>query len=66
MGQPREVSLRKVFDAVQYILSTGCRWRSLSSEYPPFSTVQNCFCGWRRSGVLERVLVRRVARQVNV
>ncbi len=43
MGRPRGVDLRSVFDAVRYILSTGCRWRALPSGYPPFSTVRNHF-----------------------
>ena len=30
--------------------------RALPGEYPPFSTVQNYFYGWRRSGVLDKVL----------
>ncbi len=58
MGRPREVDLRSVFDAVQYILSTGCQWRALPSGYPPFSTVQNYFYAWRRSGLLERLVHR--------
>ncbi len=48
MGRPRKTDLRSVFDAIQYILSTGCQWRALPGEYPPFSTVQNYFYGWRR------------------
>ncbi len=65
MGRPREVDMRSVFDGVQYILATGCQWRALPPEYPPFSTVQNYFYGWRRSGILERVLhrLRDLARQ---
>ena len=56
MGRPRKIDLRSVFDAIWYILSTGCQWRALPGEYPPFSTVQNYFYVWRRSGVLDKVL----------
>ncbi len=58
MGRPREVDLRSVFDAVRYILSTGCQWRALPSGYPPFSTDRNYFYAWRRSGLLERLVHR--------
>ncbi len=43
MGRPRGADLRSVFDAVRYILSTGCQWRALPSGYPPFSTDRNHF-----------------------
>ncbi len=58
MGRPRKIDLRSVFDAIGYILSTGCQWRALPGEHPPFSTVQNYFYGWRRSGVPGTVLQR--------
>ena len=58
MGRPRKTDLRSVFDAIQYILSTGCQWRALPGEYSTFSTVQNYFCGWRRSGVPGKILRR--------
>ena len=43
MGRPRTPCMRWVFDAIQYILSSGCQWRLLPGCYPPFSTVQNYF-----------------------
>ncbi len=58
MGRPRKTDLRSVFDAIWYIHSTGCQWRALPGEYPPFSTVQNYFYGWRRSGVPGKILRR--------
>ncbi len=56
MGRPRSTDLRRVFDAIQYMLASGCQWRLIPPCYPPFSTVQNYFYTWSRSGVLERVL----------
>ena len=56
MGRPRSTDLRRVFDAIQYMLASGCQWRLIPPCYPPFSTVQNYFYGWSRSGVLERML----------
>jgi transposase len=54
LGRPREVALRTVFNALLYIARTGCQWRQLPREFPPFTTVQHYFYAWRDSGVLEK------------
>lgn len=64
-GRPRKTDLRRVVEAILYILSTGCQWRALPREFPPYSTVQGYFYSWRDTGRWQRivtVLVRR-ARQ---
>ncbi|MXZ49174.1 MAG: transposase [Rhodobacteraceae bacterium] len=50
MGRPRWTSLQRIVDAIQYLPSTGCHWRTLPSTYPPFSTVQNYFYTWVKTG----------------
>jgi transposase len=62
LGRPREVDLRKVVEAILFILSTGCQWRSLPREFPPYSTVQGYFYAWRDSGRWHRI-VRALVRQ---
>ncbi len=55
-GRPRTVDLRRVVEALLYILSTGCQWRALPRPlYPPFTTVQGYLYAWRRSGLWERL-----------
>ena len=39
LGRPRETDLREVFNAIQYVLATGCQWRALPGDFPPYSTV---------------------------
>ncbi len=56
MGRPRQTDPRQVFDAIQYMLASGCQWRLIPACYPPFSTVQNYFYAWSGSGALERML----------
>ena len=56
MGRPRKTDPRRVFDAIQYMLGSGCQWRLIPDCYPAFSTVQNYFYSWSRSGVLDRML----------
>jgi transposase len=62
LGRPREVDLRNVVEAILFILSTGCQWRSLPREFPPYSTVQGYFYAWRDSGRWHRI-VRALVRQ---
>ena len=50
LGQPRSVDLRSVVNAMFYIASTGCQWRQLPKEFPPYSTVQGYFYQWVREG----------------
>ena len=40
LGRPRESELRSVLDAILYIARTGCQWRMLPKDFPPFTTVQ--------------------------
>jgi putative transposase len=67
MGRPREVDLRVVLNAMLYILATGCQWRALPKDFPPFTTVQYYFYGWRDTRLwrhINRALVARARRAV--
>ena len=67
LGRPRKVDLRKVIEAVLFILSTGCQWRALPREFPPYSTVQGYFYAWRDTGRWQRIvkaLVRQARRKL--
>lgn len=55
LGRPRETDLRAVIDAILYIARTGCQWRLLPKDFPPFTTVQGYFYDWRDSGLFERI-----------
>jgi transposase len=67
LGRPREVDLRKVVEAILFILSSGCQWRALPKDFPPYSTVQGYFYAWRDTGrwrKIVRILVRRARRKL--
>ena len=49
-GRPRKHAVRLVLDAVFYVLRTGCQWRLLPREVPPWQTVYHWFRQWRRDG----------------
>jgi transposase len=55
LGRPRETELRAVWDAILYIARTGCQWRMLPKDFPPFTTVQGYFDDWRDDGLFERI-----------
>lgn len=45
--------MREVLNALLYIAASGCAWRLLPKCFPPVSTVQRYFYGWRNAGLLE-------------
>lgn len=67
VGRPREVDLRIVLNAMLYLLATGCQWRALPKDFPPFTTVQYYFYMWRDTQLwrrINRVLLARARRAV--
>jgi transposase len=62
LGRPRQWELRVIVDAILYLLWTGCQWRALPKDFPPYSTVQGYFYRWRDEGTWERVSLTLVAR----
>ncbi len=56
IGRPREHDMREVFNAVQFMLGTGCQWWAIPKRFPPFTSVQNHFYAWRDNGVLDRMM----------
>lgn len=38
-GRPREVDLREILNAIRYLVRTGCGWRMLPNDFPPWETV---------------------------
>src|ERR671921_2337110 len=54
-GRPRIHSLRRVLDAVFYVLRSGCAWRLLPYGFPPWRAVYYWFRKWRIEGTFERL-----------
>ena len=53
----RAHSLRDIFDAIFYVLRSGCPWRLLPHDFPPWSTVYYHFRGFRLSGLWHRIFM---------
>ena len=54
-GRPRLHGLRAILDAVFYVLKSGCPWRLLPKDFPPWKTVYDWFRRWRIDGTFERL-----------
>jgi transposase len=54
-GRPRTTDLRAVVNAIFYIAQTGCQWRLLPKDFPPFTTVQRYFYPWRDRGLWHHI-----------
>src|ERR1700757_700479 len=66
-GRPPKWDLRTIMNAMLYILATGCQWRALPKDFPPFTTVQYYFYSWRDTPLwrrINRALVERARRAV--
>ena len=54
-GRRRKTDMRQTFNAVMYLLSTGCQWRYLPKDFPPQGTVRRYFDAWSWRGGLGRM-----------
>ena len=53
-GRP-PANLRQVLNAIVYLVRSGCQWRLLPHDFPPWSTVHTWYRRWRRDGTWERI-----------
>ena len=54
-GRPRIHSPRALLDAIFYVLKSGCPWRLLPRDFPPWRTVYHYFRRWRLAGSFEQI-----------
>jgi len=54
-GRKRVHSYREILNAIFYLLRSGCAWRMLPHEFPPWKTVYHYFRYWRLKGVWEHI-----------
>lgn len=65
-GRPQEWPLREIVNALLYFLRTGCQWRMLPHDLPPWQTVYYHYRKWRLSGIWEKInhrLVKEVRQE---
>ena len=49
-------SKHELMNAVLYVTKTGCQWRQLPHDFPPYSTVYSFFRRAKLSGLWDRIL----------
>jgi transposase len=52
-GRPESHPRREIVNAILYLIRTGCAWRMLPKDFPPWPTVYWYFASWRDDGTLE-------------
>jgi transposase len=65
-GRPRVWPLREILNALCYLVRSGCAWRLLPHDFPPWKTVYTQFWRWRNAGTwaqLNAALVEATRRR---
>src|SRR5260370_28856402 len=57
-GRPARWERREIANAIFYVVRSGCTWRQLPHDLPPWQTVYYYFRTWRRDGTLEALHAR--------
>lgn len=64
-GRPRSVVMREVINGILYLNRTGCSWRMLPHDLPPWGTVHYYYRRFRREGLWQDIH-DRLREQVRV
>jgi putative transposase len=65
-GRPRDVDMREVINGILYLNRTGCAWRMLPHDFPPWGTVHYYYRLFRLQGLWLKIhnrLRERVRRK---
>lgn len=52
----RQYSMREIFNAVRWVVRTGCQWRLIPHDLPPWSTVHQQAQRWIKAGCFEAMM----------
>jgi transposase len=52
-GRPEKYPRRQMLDACVYVLRSGCSWRMLPKDFPPWTAVYKTFRRWQAQGLFE-------------
>jgi putative transposase len=55
-GRPRKADLREVLNALFYLVRSGCQWRMIPHEFPPWKTCYNYYRAWIDSGTWDEII----------
>ena len=66
-GRPEKHPRREIVDAIRYVVDTGCKWRALPSDFPPWRTCYNFMARWAATGIIGQIrdhLRKRIRREM--
>jgi transposase len=55
-GRPAKYPRREIVNALLYITRSGCPWRMLPKDLPPWRIVYWYFMIWKKDGTLDRLM----------
>src|SRR5438067_1495459 len=55
-GRPRSADLRQVLNALFYLVRSGCQWRMIPHEFPPWKTCYNYYRAWIDDGIWDQII----------
>lgn len=64
-GRPRKHDIRTIINAIRYVMRTGCQWRQLPRDFPPWKTIYSWNTRLKNSGKLQEIhdlLVKKVRK----
>jgi putative transposase len=54
-GRHRDTDMRAVVEGILYLVRSGCAWRMLPKDFPPWQTVHHYYRRWRKDGTILRI-----------
>lgn len=66
-GRPEKHPRREIVDAIRYVVDTGCKWRALPKDFPPWRTCCGFMARWAAAGVVGQIrdqLRKRIRREL--
>ena len=54
-GRHRSVNMREVINGILYLVRTGCSWRQLPHDFPPWGTVHWYYRCFRLDGTWQKI-----------
>jgi len=57
-GRPRSTNLWAALNVIFYVVTQGCKWRDIPSDFPAWQTVYTYFRNWRKDGTWQALHAR--------
>jgi transposase len=54
-GRPRIWPLREILNAIFYVVRSGCAWRLMPHDLPPWQTAYGYYWQWRNDGIWDKI-----------